>query len=39
VTRMRDATGQELQELQRDFQAAYQTFLDTLEETEQLLRG
>jgi DNA anti-recombination protein RmuC len=37
--RMKEATGQTLQELEREFQAAYKALLKTLEETEERLRG
>lgn len=39
VERMRADSGDAWQELQRDFQAAYRSFVDALEETEELLRG
>jgi uncharacterized protein YukE len=39
VERMRADSGEAWQELQRDFQAAYRSFVDALEETEELLRG
>jgi hypothetical protein len=39
VEQMRTANGEQWEEIQRDFQAAYRSFLDTLEATEELLRG
>jgi hypothetical protein len=39
VEQMRVANGEQWEEIQRDFQAAYRSFLDTLEATEELLRG
>jgi len=39
IGRMREATGSSWQEVQRDFSAAYKSFLNTLEEAEEQLRG
>jgi DNA anti-recombination protein RmuC len=39
LERMREASGNAWQEMQREFRVAYQEFLSALEETEGMLRG